>query len=80
MDQKFRAVFQGGAFVPTEPCFLEEGTSVDLVVYIGSVSPPEITDPHERLELLKRVTARMKANPISAGAPRLSREDLHARR
>ena len=38
------------------------------------------TDTAERTQLLHNLIARMKANPIPANAPRLTREELHERR
>jgi hypothetical protein len=41
---------------------------------------PEVKDLSERARLLKQIVERMQSNPAPAEAPRLTREDLHARR
>ena len=42
--------------------------------------PPEVTDPVERMSLLKDIVERMQQNPIPIEAPCLTRAELHERR
>ncbi len=80
MTYRMRAVYRGGAFVPTTPCNLPEEAEVDLVVEGPVVLPPRITDPEERAGVLRRLVQRMRENPIPATAPRFTRDELHERR
>lgn len=41
--------------------------------------PPSVTEPSERARAMREIVACMRNNPIPADAPRLTREDLHAR-
>jgi hypothetical protein len=40
----------------------------------------DVSEQARRREILERVVARMKANPIPANAPRFTRDELHERR
>jgi hypothetical protein len=75
-----RAVFRDGAFYPVTPCAVPENSEVDLTVRPAGLEPPMITDPEERRRILKRVTQRMRDNPIPENAPRFTRDELHERR
>jgi hypothetical protein len=79
MTYHTRAVYRGGAFVPATQCELPENSEVDLLVQGPLVVRPTVTDPAERTRILRQVTERMKGNPIPAGAPRLTRDQLHER-
>lgn len=79
-NQRVKATFQGGVFVPKQPCDLPEGTEVEITLHDPYTIPPEITDPVERAAVLKEVVKRMKENPIPADAPRFTRDELHERR
>lgn len=79
MVRKLRVVYDGEVFVPQEPCELPEGSIVDIAFEAptpGEVGPASTAD---RERVLEQLTARMKANPIAPGAPRLTREQLHDR-
>ncbi|MSS69860.1 MAG: DUF104 domain-containing protein [Candidatus Latescibacteria bacterium] len=80
MYQKARAVYRKGTFIPQEPCNIPEESEVELIIQGPLALPPEITDPEEKTRLLKLVTDRMQQNPIPAGAPYFTREELHERR
>ena len=78
--QTFRAIFQGGVFVPESPCDLPAGTAVDLDVRPATLIRPKVVDPEERRRLLSQVVQSMRANPLPAHAIRFTREELHERR
>jgi len=80
MSQKLRAVYQGGTFLPQEPCDVPEGSEVELIIQGPFILPPEVREPEEQGSILRTVAQRMQQNPIPAGAPRLTREALHERR
>lgn len=44
------------------------------------VVPPAAGDPAERRRRLVELVAWMRSNPLSPGAPRMTREDFHERR
>jgi len=77
---RIRAVFRDGKFVPVEPCLLLESQEVELTVDSPRVVPPTITDPTLRAQLMAELVTRMKANPLPANAPKLTRDQLHERR
>ncbi len=80
MTYRMRAVYRGGAFVPESRCPLPDNAEVDLVVQGPLRTPPAVADPEERRRLLRRITERMRQNPIPANAPRFTRDELHERR
>ncbi|MBD0285698.1 MAG: antitoxin family protein [Flavisolibacter sp.] len=80
MNQRLRAIYQNGTFIPLEPFDLPEDSEVELTVYNPYVILPQITEPSEREAILKDIKLSMEENPLPAGAPNLSREDLHERR
>ncbi len=80
MIRRIRAVYRDGAFRPETPCDLPDNFQVELLIQEDSVQKPRITDPDERRRILRQVTGRMQGNPIPAGAPRFSRDELHERR
>ena len=79
-----RAIYKDGVFQPTDAVTLPEPCLVEfeprLVAEGEAVRPPEITDASQKAQLLRLVAERMRQNPIPADAPRLTREQLHARR
>jgi len=79
MYQTLKAIYQQGAFVLTEPYDLPDGSEVEITVQRAHLIPPEIDNPETRGRLLKRITERMRQNPIPPDAPALSREALHER-
>lgn len=80
MAQSLKAIYRNGAFVPQTPCDLPEGAEVRLIIENPNLLPPGETDPAERKRILERMVKRMKDNPLSADAPRFTREELHERR
>ena len=80
MTYHMKAVYRNGAFVPETRCALPENAEVDLLVQGPLNVPPVITNPEKRDDALRRITARMKQNPLPAGAPRFTRDELHERR
>lgn len=80
MHQKLKAVYRDGIFVPQEHCDLPEGSEVNIIVQGPIVLAPKVTDPGERMSILKLVVERMQRNPIPSKSPGLTREDLHERR
>jgi hypothetical protein len=80
MTYRTKAVYRGGAFVPETRCDLPEETQVDLLVQEPALVSPAITDPEQRARTLRQITQRMRQNPIPAGAPRFTRDELHERR
>jgi hypothetical protein len=77
---RVRAVFRDGKFVPQEPCELPEAAEVELTVERTPAVPPPVTDARQRQEILNDIVQRMMANPIPAGAPKFTRDELHERR
>ena len=77
---RIRAVFRDGKFVPTDPCSLPESAEVELTVESPRIIPPAISDPAERAKALQELVARMMSQPLSADAPKLTRDELHERR
>ena len=77
---RVRAVFRDGKFVPVEPCALTESQEVELTVESPRIIPASISDPAERARVMAELVARMKANPLPANAPQLTRDQLHERR
>jgi predicted DNA-binding antitoxin AbrB/MazE fold protein len=80
MIQRIRAIYRDGAFRPEPRCDLAENAEVDLVVQEAGVCEPSVSDRSERLRILRQITERMQSNPLPAGAPRFSRDELHERR
>jgi predicted DNA-binding antitoxin AbrB/MazE fold protein len=80
MEQRIRAVYRVGAFVPQETCDFPDGAQVELVVEGPMVLPPEVTSLRDRSRLLKKVAKRMRQNPIPIAVTHLTREELHERR
>jgi hypothetical protein len=74
-----KAIYRQGAFFPESPFDLPDDSRVDLVVQGPSILPP-VASEEERSRVLRQVTDRMKQNPVSADAPRFTREQLHERR
>jgi hypothetical protein len=70
MTYRMKAVYRDGAFVPETRCPLPDNAEVDLVVQSPVRTSPAVTDPEQRHSLLRRITERMRQNPIPAGAPR----------
>lgn len=79
MNTTIRAVYREGHFVPLQPFELPEGSQVEIRLGGPQILGPKVTEPAERLRILKGVVERMKGNPIPTNAPRLTRDDLHER-
>jgi len=77
---RIRAVFRDGKFVPVEPCSLPESQEVELTVQSPRIVAPSIAEPAQRAQVMEELVARMKANPLPANAPKLTRDQLHERR
>lgn len=67
----------------------ETGTGVDAKRYVDELRgaagerrllPPRLNEPAERRRQLAAFVAWLESSPLSPGAPRLSREELHERR
>ena len=80
MTYRMKAFYRDGAFVPETRCGLPENAEVDLLVQGPLRTPPAVTNPEQRSSVLRRITDRMKQNPIPANAPRFTRDELHERR
>ncbi len=80
MVEIISAVYRDGVFFPEAPCSLANNTKVRIVVENAPARAPLVSDPVERQRILEETLARMKANPIPAGAPKFTREELHERR
>jgi len=80
MSQRLRAIYRDGAFVPQTPCDLPEDSEVELIIQGPYLLPPKVKDASARAQILKQIVERMRQNPIPAGAPRLTRDELHERR
>lgn len=80
MYQITRAIYREGTFVLPEPLDIPEESAVALFVQRPLVLAPGVTDQAERARVLDTLVRRMQQNAIPTGAPRLTRESLHARR
>ena len=79
MIDRIRAVYRDGAFRPAIPCDYPENHEVELLVQEPTVRDPSVSDSDERIRILRQITERMQKNPIPAGAPRFSRDEIHER-
>ncbi len=88
MYGRVRATYHNGAFIPAVPIAMPEETEVELVIEpasaeavpaSGSIQPPLITDPAERARLWEEIIASMQSHPLSADAPRFTRDELYDR-
>ena len=80
MTYRMKAVYRGGAFVPETQCDLPEEAEVDLLVQGPLHVRPTVTDPEQRLRVLRQITGRMRQNPLPPDTPRFTRDELHERR
>ena len=80
MEATITAVFRNGVFVPTTACDFPENTVVELLVQRPKIIPASVKDPQERARIRREVVERMQKHPLSADAPRFTREQLHERR
>ncbi|MBD0376368.1 MAG: antitoxin family protein, partial [Flavisolibacter sp.] len=55
MNQRLRAIYQNGTFIPLEPFDLPEDSEVELTVHNPYVILPQITKPSERKAILKDI-------------------------
>ena len=60
MSERFKAIFNGEAFVPLHPCDLPEGAQVELIVQGAAVLPPQVKEPDERKRILKEIVESMR--------------------
>ena len=79
MIERIRAVYRDGVFRPATPCDLPENYEVELLVQDTTMRDPCVSDPDERIHILRRIAERMQKNPLPPGAPRFSRDELHER-
>jgi hypothetical protein len=79
MNQKIKAIYRSGAFVPREMFHLPEESEVSLTIEGQIAIPPKLADPVERARVAHQVTERMRGNPLPQNAPRLTRDALHGR-
>jgi len=80
MEATVKAVFRNGVFVPTTACDFPENAEVEVFLQGPTIIPPSVKDPVERARIRREVVERMRNSPISADAPRFTREQLHERR
>jgi len=80
MEAAVRVVFRNGVFVPTTTCDLPENTEAQVFVPGPTIVPASVKDPAERARIRREVVERMQKSPLSADAPRFTREQLHERR
>jgi hypothetical protein len=79
MTYRMKAVYRGGTFVLETRCELPENAEVDLLVQGPLRTASTVTNPEKRASVLRRITDRMRQNPIPANAPRFTRYELHER-
>ncbi|MBD0279115.1 MAG: antitoxin family protein, partial [Flavisolibacter sp.] len=60
MNQRLRAIYQNGTFIPLEPFDLPEDSEVELTVNNLYVILPQITEPSERKAILKDIILSME--------------------
>jgi predicted DNA-binding antitoxin AbrB/MazE fold protein len=80
MMPSISAVFRDGVFVPKIACDFPEDTEVEVFVKGPALLPPRVTDPAAQVEIRRKVLERMRKSPLSADAPRFTRDELHERR
>ncbi len=80
MEDTVKAVYRNGVFIPTKACNFPENTEVEVSVQGPTIIPPSVTDPEEQVRIRRKVLERMRRNPLSADAPRFTRDELHERR
>ncbi|MFN0172762.1 MAG: DUF104 domain-containing protein [Bryobacteraceae bacterium] len=80
MTQRSKAIYRDGKLELRNPCDLPQGAEVDVLIVSEGVIPPEETDPSRRRQLVAELVERMRTQPLSPAAPRLTRDDLHDRR
>jgi hypothetical protein len=80
MIQRLRAVYRDGGFHLAAPCDLPENAEVELLVQEPAMLSPKVADSNERMDILAKLTQRMRNNPLPANAPRFTRAELHERR
>jgi len=79
MNQKIKAIYRSGAFVPRETFHLPEESEVNLTIEGQITIPPQVADAAERARVAHQITERMRGNPIPDNAPLFTRDDLHGR-
>lgn len=79
-SHKLKALYQGGVFVPQEPCDVPEGSEVELIIRGPLIIPPQVKTAKERQHILRMMIERMRQNPLPVDGPPLTREALHERR
>ena len=83
MSVRLKAIYRGGAFVPMsngDEVNMPENTEVELTVHDPYLLPATATTAEERGRALKDLVESWKDHPLSANAPRLTRDELHERR
>jgi len=80
MTQRCKAIYRDGRLELRNPCDLPQGAEVDVLIVSETVIPPEENDPSRRHQLVAELVERMRSQPLSPTAPRLTRDDLHDRR
>lgn len=77
--ERVKAIYHNGTFIPQAPFSMPDDTPVELTVHPILAEPPLISDEDLRRQVLREIVQSMMSNPIPAGAPRFTREELHAR-
>ncbi len=80
METVVTAVYRNGVFVPTAHCDFPENAEVEVSLKGPTIIPPRVKDPDEQVRIRRKVLERMSSKPLSADAPRFTREELHERR
>lgn len=60
MNQKLKAIYQNGTFVPQASCGLPNNTEVELTIHQSHILASDIIDPKARKEILNSLLQRMK--------------------
>ena len=79
MRQSHKATYRDGRLELRDPPGLPQGTEVEVLILAEGVTPPEEADPCRRRQQTAELVDRMRAQPLSPTAPRLTRDDLHER-
>jgi hypothetical protein len=60
MNQKLKAIYRDGTFIPKAACSLPDNTAVEIAIYRDRSFERDIIDPETRKEVLNALLRRMK--------------------
>ncbi len=60
MNQKVKAIYKDGTFIPQANCSLPDNAEVEIAIYRERLANGDIIDPEARKEVLNTLLKRMK--------------------